>query len=123
MAEFVFVGAIACLLLLDASLVLSIKNPAARIWPPAERASWQYWFTWLLFSFAVIGTLALGALDWDGLSLPPEVRFACGIPVVAFGVAFGLWGPSGPLAFTPRRVSVAIWSPAAHIAIRGTLNT
>ena len=86
-----FIAVAVALGVLDASLILSIASSFARVWPPPRRSSWQYWFTWSLFSLGVVGILGLGVLDWNGLALPAWLRIGLGLGPMGLGIAFGAW--------------------------------
>ena len=79
------------LILMGASLVVTIARPEYRVWPPPRRASWQYWYTWVLTVLGMLGAAILGILDWNTSGLPQWLRVAGGLLAVG-GTAFALWG-------------------------------
>jgi protein-S-isoprenylcysteine O-methyltransferase Ste14 len=78
--------------LLVASLVITILQPQARVWPPPGRNSWQYRFTWGLASVALGGAACLGFLDYDTFVIPHWLRAPIGGALMLAGLSFALWG-------------------------------
>jgi protein-S-isoprenylcysteine O-methyltransferase Ste14 len=72
--------------LLLTALVWSIRRPASRIWPPPSRASWQYWFTWILIVLAAAGIAGLGVLDWGSGPIPFPIRLFGGVIAATGGL-------------------------------------
>ena len=90
--ETLFSLTIATQALLALSLVWSIVRPDTRVWPPPQRSSWQFWFTWAGTGISIFGCLALGVLEWGAGGLSLFVRAGIGIPLLVGGVGFALWG-------------------------------
>jgi protein-S-isoprenylcysteine O-methyltransferase Ste14 len=81
-----------CGLLLVGSLILTLAAPRLRIWPPPERRSWQYRYTWGLAILSLIGLVTLGILDWNRFWFGHWIRFVVGGVLVTGGLAFACWG-------------------------------
>ncbi len=77
--------------LMGGSLVVTIARPRWRVWPPPGRASWQYWYTWILTCLGTLGIVILGILDWNTFRLPAWPRVVGGLLALA-GAVFALWG-------------------------------
>ncbi len=92
MTAFVFAVALTAELVLGAALLWSLARPAARIWPPPGRDSWQYRLVWALIDVATAGILVVGALDWNTFVLHHWVRIPLGAVLALGGGAFALWG-------------------------------
>jgi len=90
--ETLFGLTIATQVLLALSLVWSIACPNTRLWPPPQRSSWQFWFTWLGTAISIVGLLALGVLDWGSGGLSLFIRLGIGVPLLVGGISFALWG-------------------------------
>lgn len=72
-----------------AALILTIVNNNVQIWPPPDKHSWQFWFTWFSFSYFIVGIPVLGLLDYDSLGLPDTPRF------ISAGILFLIALPGG----------------------------
>jgi Phospholipid methyltransferase len=90
--EMLFGFTIATQVLLALSLVWSIVFPNTRVWPPPQRSSWQFWFTWVGTVISIFGCLALGVLGWGAGGLSLVIRLGIGIPLLVGGITFALWG-------------------------------
>ena len=42
-------------------LTLCLKN--VQVWPPPGKRTWQFWFTWISFTYFMAGIPVLGILD------------------------------------------------------------
>ncbi len=78
--------------LLNGSLVLQIRRPQLRIWPPPGKRSFGFIFTWGLFVFALFGVLTLGVLDWNTFIFRHPARFWVAVPLMLGGLGLALWG-------------------------------
>lgn len=74
------------------SLGWSILFPSTRVWPPAQRRSWQFWATWVATVVSIFGCLVLGVLGWGTGGISLVFRLSVGLPLIAGGVVFALWG-------------------------------
>lgn len=92
MLDLVFWAALVALLVLGTALVVSIRHPGHRVWPPPGRQSWQYWFVWILIDVATIGILLVGILDWNTFVFDYWLRLPVGAAVALGGGGFALWG-------------------------------
>jgi protein-S-isoprenylcysteine O-methyltransferase Ste14 len=73
------------------AVLASLVWPAARVWPPPRRSSWQAWASWLFAFVTLLGPIALGMLDWDGWVIPGWVRLVAGSVLVPLGFGVGFW--------------------------------
>lgn len=78
--------------LLGGSLVLTLTIPHFRVWPPPNRNSWQFRYTWALTITSFLGILVLGVLDWNSFLIKHWLRFALGAVLMVSGSGFALWG-------------------------------
>jgi len=92
MLDVAFWISLAALFLLGIALVVSIRQPARRIWPPPGRQSWQYWFVWIPIDVATLGILIVGILDWNTFVFDPWLRLPVGAALALGGGGFALWG-------------------------------
>ena len=93
-----FYAVIVCQLYSIGTLVLSIANPALRMWPPPEPGTRRYTLTRItmpLGPIATVGLFVVGALDWNAIAMDPWLRFAVGGCLLAPGGFFALWGYFG----------------------------
>jgi len=91
----VFWGVVACQLYNLATLALSILRPDLRLWPLPEPGTPLYALSRAstpVGPIAILGLLAVGALDFDGFVLHHPLRFAVGGALLLPGGAFALWG-------------------------------
>ena len=77
---------------LGVSLVVSIVNPARRIWPTPGWKSPKFWFVWvlILFIFASLSRLALS--DWNSYVFPGWLRYVVGFPLFLGGLVLAFSG-------------------------------
>jgi protein-S-isoprenylcysteine O-methyltransferase Ste14 len=87
---FVFILVIDFLLL--SGIVISIFFPNHRIWPPPKKDSWQFWVSWILFDFGMIGSGLIGIIDYEIFSNEYWIRILVGGLVVIIGGGLVLWG-------------------------------
>jgi protein-S-isoprenylcysteine O-methyltransferase Ste14 len=78
-------------LLLGGSLVLTLRLPRIRIWPPPRRRSWQYVYTWGLTLVSFAGILALGVLDWNSFVLEHCLRVPIGLGLIVSSIVLAIW--------------------------------
>jgi protein-S-isoprenylcysteine O-methyltransferase Ste14 len=93
-----------------AAVLVSLVWPAARVWPPPARRSWQAWASWVFAFVTLLGPIAVGLLDWGAWAVPGWVRLAAGCTLVPAGFGVGFWA-LGRLTF------------AASFGLRGELLT
>lgn len=75
-----------------AALVLSVRRPRGRIWPPPDQRSWQFVAVWAATAVAFLGSVALAFLDYGSFVFDHVAwRWAGGV-VVAAGTALADWG-------------------------------
>jgi protein-S-isoprenylcysteine O-methyltransferase Ste14 len=48
-------------------IVIQLFNPKLNIWPPPGQGSWQFWYTWMLYTPGAIGLPTIAILDWGSL--------------------------------------------------------
>jgi protein-S-isoprenylcysteine O-methyltransferase Ste14 len=97
MKDLVFALTCTTLVISNVTLWLSIVRPDRRFWPPPEPGSSTYRLARVLGSLGplgVLGSFALGLLDWSSLSLPLLVR-VLGALLFITGGGFALWGYLG----------------------------
>ena len=71
------------------ALLLTIRITTIQIWPPPSSRSWQFWFTWISFTYFMLGIPVLGILDYGTLGLSGLPRF------ISAGVLFLIAFPIG----------------------------
>jgi len=76
---------------LGGSLIVTLRMPRFRVWPPPNKRSWQYVYTWGLTLISFAGILALGILDWNSFVLRHWLRFPIGIAIIASSLALFMW--------------------------------
>jgi protein-S-isoprenylcysteine O-methyltransferase Ste14 len=86
-----FGASFVALVVLGATLVVSILRPERRIWPPPGRGSWQYRLVWGLVDVATVGILLVGALDWNTFVFDHGARWPLGLALALGGGGFALW--------------------------------
>ena len=72
-------------------LIWSIITPERRIWPPGE-VVWKIALSWGMFYLGAGLAVALIILDWNSWIIPPEMRFAIGVPLALLGLGLLTWG-------------------------------
>ena len=82
-------------LVLGVSLIVSVVNPARRIWPPPSRKSWQFWLVWSLIAFIFPSLGVLAASSWNSFVFPDELRYLVGFPLAMSGLVLYVLGISG----------------------------
>jgi len=60
-----FISVVIIEILLGGSLIVTFIIPNHRIWPPQQKKSWQFYFTWTLTVLTLIEFIILGFIDWD----------------------------------------------------------
>jgi protein-S-isoprenylcysteine O-methyltransferase Ste14 len=91
---------ILCELAAAAAVLISIRLPECRIWPPGRPDARKTALMGFLFFFPALGIGMLGLLEWGGLGYPDWVRIGLGLPPLVGGLAFFLWA-QGILGFGP----------------------
>jgi len=81
-----------CEILLGGSLILTQFIPRFRAWPPPDRKSWQYIFTWGLTIVSSGGIFILGILDWNSFIVHDWMRYLVGIGLIILGLILVIWG-------------------------------
>lgn len=89
MAFFVSLGA---LLALGFCLAFSLVRPQARVWPPADRHSWQFHVVWWLTAVSTAGIVLTGILDWNSGPLGHWLRLPVGAALLLGGLLLALAG-------------------------------
>ncbi|MCS5624055.1 MAG: phosphatidylethanolamine N-methyltransferase family protein, partial [Candidatus Marinimicrobia bacterium] len=64
-----------------------LKN--VQIWPPPGKFSSQFWFTWISFTYFIMGIPVLGILDYGSLEISDLPRF------ISAGILFLIAFPIG----------------------------
>lgn len=91
MEKFILTMTLAAEVLLGASLIVTLRIPSLRVWPPPRRNSWQYLFTWGLTIVSFVGILILSILGWDSFVLDHWLRFPIGIGLIASSIVLVIW--------------------------------
>jgi protein-S-isoprenylcysteine O-methyltransferase Ste14 len=94
MFDLLLATTILCELAAAAAVVLSIRFPARRIWPPDRQDSWKVYLMGSLFLYPALGIGVLGLLDLGGWGFPDWARIGLGLPPLIGGLAFFLWAES-----------------------------
>ena len=71
------------------ALILTLYLKNVQIWPPPGKSSWQFWFTWISFTYFMLGIPVLGILDYGTLGISDLPRF------VSAGILFLIAFPVG----------------------------
>ncbi len=71
------------------ALLLTIRITTIQIWPPPSSRSSQFWFTWISFTYFMMGIPVLGILDYGSLGLSGLPRF------ISAGILFLIAFPVG----------------------------
>ena len=71
------------------ALLLTIRITTIQIWPPPFSRSWQFWFTWISFTYFMMGIPVLGILDYGTLGFSDLPRF------ISAGILFLIAFPVG----------------------------
>jgi protein-S-isoprenylcysteine O-methyltransferase Ste14 len=74
-----------------AAVLISLRFPDRRIWPPDRRNSWKKSLMGFLFFYPALGIGVLGLAGWGGLGLPHWLCIGLGIPPLAVGLAAFFW--------------------------------
>ncbi len=78
--------------LLGLALLISIKKPKHRIWPPPKKQSWQFWLVWTAVVSMYLGLTTLAVLDWNNSIFPDWLRYFVGLPLLLGGLVLAFWG-------------------------------
>jgi protein-S-isoprenylcysteine O-methyltransferase Ste14 len=88
----IFIMDVLSLIVLLVCIIFSVGKPDKRIWPPPQKASWQYIGAWILF-YLVFGLNTLIIfLDWNSWIFSNPLRFLIGIPLCVTGSSLLIWG-------------------------------
>lgn len=87
----VFLTALAAELASLLVIVLSLRFPDQRIWPPSAARPWGRFVMVGLFHIAASGVILLGLLDWDQFVFPSWLRLVVGQPTWMLGLSLVLW--------------------------------
>ena len=71
------------------TLILTLYLKNVQIWPHPGKSSWQFWFTWISFTYFMLGIPVLGILDYGTLGISDLPRF------VSAGILFLIAFPVG----------------------------
>jgi hypothetical protein len=78
-----------CITLNLIALILTIYLKNVQIWPPPGKFTWQFWFTWISFTYFMMGIPVLGILDYGTLGFSDLPRF------ISAGILFLIAFPVG----------------------------
>lgn len=79
-------------LALGIGLIVSIVNPARRIWPTPGWQSWQFWFVWVLILFVFVALGVLAVTGWNSFIFPGWLRYVVGVPLFVGGLILAFSG-------------------------------
>ena len=71
------------------ALILTLYLKNIQVWPPPGKYSWQFWFTWISFTYFIMGIPVLGILDYGTLGFSDLPRF------ISAGILFLIAFPIG----------------------------
>jgi protein-S-isoprenylcysteine O-methyltransferase Ste14 len=71
------------------ALILTLYLKNVQIWPPPGKFSSQFWFTWISFTYFMMGIPVLGILDYGSLEISDLPRF------ISAGILFLIAFPVG----------------------------
>jgi protein-S-isoprenylcysteine O-methyltransferase Ste14 len=91
MIDLLLATAIFCELAAAAAVLISIRFPDRRIWPPDRPGAWKTALMGFLFFYPALGIGILGLLEWGGMGLPDWIRIGLGLPPLVGGLVFFLW--------------------------------
>jgi protein-S-isoprenylcysteine O-methyltransferase Ste14 len=91
LTNFIFLTTLASELASLVAVVLSLRFPDRRIWPPSPTRSWGRTLMVSLFHIAAAGVVLLGLLDWDRFVFPCWLRLMVGQPVWLLGISLAGW--------------------------------
>ncbi len=74
-----------------AAVLVSLIWPAARVWPPPRRRSWQAYASWIFAFITLPGPIAIGVLDWGSWAVPGWIRITAGSILLPVGFGVGFW--------------------------------
>lgn len=92
LTTFIFFTTLAAELASLLAIVLSLRTPDRRIWPPSPACPWGRILMVCLFHLSAIGVILLGLLDWDRFVFPHWLRLGVGQPTWLLGLSLALWG-------------------------------
>ena len=90
--EIIFTAVLAAEIFLLAALLVSIRRPRHRIWPPPAQRSWQFWSVWIATAVAFLGSAALAFLDYDSFIFDHLAWKWVGGTLIVLGTALADWG-------------------------------
>jgi protein-S-isoprenylcysteine O-methyltransferase Ste14 len=92
MASLLFGIPLVCLLSLVGLLVIDVLIEKVTIWPPPQKASWQYHLVWTLFRSGVLSAFVLSFFVWDSFIVPDSLRWRLGFPLFMLGMGIAFYG-------------------------------
>lgn len=88
----ILAAVLAAELFLLVALLLSIRRPRRRVWPPPGQRSWQFWSVWVATAVAFLGSAALAFLDYGTFVLDHVGWKWTGGVLIVLGTALADWG-------------------------------
>lgn len=79
-------------LFLLAALLVSIRWPRHRLWPPPGQRSWQFWSVWVATAVAFLGSAAAAFLDYGTFLFDHVLWRWIGGALIVLGTALADWG-------------------------------
>jgi len=90
--ELIFILDVLSLIVLLVCIIISVVKPSKRIWPPPQKASWQYIGAWILFYLVFCLNTLIIFIDWNNWIFSSPLRFLIGIPLSLLGSSLLIWG-------------------------------
>ncbi|MGH7571342.1 MAG: methyltransferase family protein [Gemmatimonadota bacterium] len=87
-----FTVVLAAEIFLLVALLVSIRRPRRRIWPPPGQRTWQFWTVWIATAAAFLGSVALAFLDHDTFLFDHLAWKWIGGTLIVVGTALADWG-------------------------------
>ena len=72
-------------------IVIHLFNPKLNIWPPPGQNSWQFWYTWMLYTLGAIGLPTVAILDWGSMKLDQWSFYLLGFGCLLIAVPLSEW--------------------------------
>ena len=87
-----FAAALLAELFLLAALLVSIRRPRHRLWPPPGQWTWEFWSVWLATAVAFLASVAVAFLDYGTFAFDHVLWRWIGGALIVLGTALADWG-------------------------------
>lgn len=81
----VFFFTVILLLAFVVTLIISVRSPDHRIWPPRAPKTRYYILVWWIMLLMFGGIILLGIMDWNSLDWSPWIRYPAGLSAILVG--------------------------------------